>query len=54
MSTAKLFVLLGAVNGALAVGLGAFGAHALMARIPAELMTAYHTGNQYHFTTRSA
>jgi uncharacterized membrane protein YgdD (TMEM256/DUF423 family) len=47
-TTAKVFLIIGAVNAFLAVLLGAFGAHALKARIPAELLASYHTGNQYH------
>ncbi len=47
--TAKLFLALGGLNGALAVMLGAFGAHALKARLPAEMLTVYQTGVQYHF-----
>lgn len=46
---AKLFLFLGAVNAFLAVGFGAFGAHALRARISPEMLTVWHTGNQYHF-----
>ncbi len=33
----------------LAVVLGAFGAHALRARLPAELLAVYQTAVQYHF-----
>ncbi len=47
--TAKLFLLLGSANAALAVMLGAFGAHALKARLDVSLMKAYHTGVEYHF-----
>ncbi len=32
-----------------AVGLGAFGAHALRARLAPDLMTVYETAVQYHF-----
>lgn len=46
---ARLFVALGAINAALAVILGAFGAHALRARISPEMLSVYHTGSQYHF-----
>lgn len=49
MTPDRLFVLLGAFNAAVAVALGAFGAHALRVRLPADLMAVYHTGNQYHF-----
>lgn len=47
--SAKLFLILGALNAFLAVLLGAFGAHALKARLTADMMTVFHTGNQYHF-----
>ena len=47
--TAKLFLLLGSANAALAVMLGAFGAHALKARLDASLLKVYHTGVEYHF-----
>ncbi len=45
----KLFIQLAAVFGALAVIIGAFGAHGLKERIPADLMAVYQTGVQYHF-----
>jgi uncharacterized membrane protein YgdD (TMEM256/DUF423 family) len=47
--SAKLFVVLGALSAALAVALGAFGAHALRARLPADLLAVYRTGVEYHF-----
>ncbi len=47
--TAKLFLFLGAINALLVVVLGAFGAHALKARLPQEMMAVYQTGIQYHF-----
>lgn len=46
---AKLFVSVGAVMAALAVVLGAFGAHALKARLPRDMLQVYHTAVQYHF-----
>lgn len=46
---AKLFVALGALAAALAVALGAFGAHALRAKLPADLLAVYRTGVEYHF-----
>ena len=46
---AKLFIQLAALNGALAVMIGAFGAHALKARLTPELLSVYETGVQYHF-----
>ena len=48
-SSAKLFIALGAVFGAIAVGFGAFGAHALRARLSVEMLAVYQTGVQYHF-----
>lgn len=47
--TAKLFLALGAVAGALAVAFGAFGAHALRARLAPEMLGIYQTAVQYHF-----
>lgn len=46
---ARLFIGLGSINAALAVVLGAFGAHALKARISPQMLEVYHTGAQYHF-----
>ena len=46
--TAKLFLTLGAIAAMLAVILGAFGAHALRAKVPADLLAVYNTGVQYH------
>jgi uncharacterized membrane protein YgdD (TMEM256/DUF423 family) len=48
-STAKLFLTLGAAAAMLAVIVGAFGAHALRAKVPADLLAVYNTGVQYHF-----
>lgn len=47
--SARLFQIIGAISAALAVAAGAFGAHALKARIAPELMTVYHTAVEYHF-----
>jgi uncharacterized membrane protein YgdD (TMEM256/DUF423 family) len=46
---ARTFIALGSINAALAVMLGAFGAHALKARISPEMLSVYHTASQYHF-----
>lgn len=48
MSAAKLWIALGAAGGFLAVALGAFGAHALKARLSAEALAVWHTAVQYH------
>jgi uncharacterized membrane protein YgdD (TMEM256/DUF423 family) len=40
--------VLGALLAAAGVALGAFGAHALKARLPAELLAIWNTGVQYH------
>ncbi len=45
----KLFLVLGAIAGMLAVVLGAFGAHALRARLAPDLLAIYNTAVQYHF-----
>ena len=44
----RIFLLIGAANGALAVLMGAFGAHALKSRLSAEMMAVYQTGIHYH------
>lgn len=46
---AKLFLVLGALAAMLGVMLGAFGAHALRARLAPDLLAIYQTGIQYHF-----
>ena len=46
---ARLFVAMGACLAALAVVLGAFGAHALKARLSSDMLQVYHTAVQYHF-----
>ncbi|MGM0587201.1 MAG: DUF423 domain-containing protein [Bacteroidota bacterium] len=46
---AKLFLTLGSLNMALAVGLGAFGAHGLKNRLTPDLLDIYTTGVEYHF-----
>lgn len=49
MSPTKLFLILGAVNAFFSVGLGAFGAHGLKARLAPDLLAVYKTGVEYHF-----
>ena len=46
---AKLFLALGCINAMLVVLIGAFGAHALKARLTVENMAIFQTGVQYHF-----
>ena len=41
--------MLAGILGALAVALGAFGAHALESRLTADLLATYETGVRYHF-----
>jgi uncharacterized membrane protein YgdD (TMEM256/DUF423 family) len=48
-STAKLFILFGALAGAAGVALGAFGAHALKARLAPDMLAVWQTAVQYHF-----
>ena len=45
----RSILMTGAALMALAVILGAFGAHALKSRLPADMMLVYHTGVQYQF-----
>ena len=47
--TVRLFAILGCLNGAMAVSLGAFGAHALKARLSTEMLDTFQTAAQYHF-----
>jgi uncharacterized membrane protein YgdD (TMEM256/DUF423 family) len=43
----RVFAALGAVSALLAVAAGAFGAHALRARLTPELLAAFETGARY-------
>lgn len=45
----RIWIGLGAAYGFLAVALGAFGAHALKARLSAEMLAIWRTGVEYHF-----
>lgn len=45
----KLFLMIGSLAMALAVALGAFGAHTLKERISADMLEIFQTGVQYHF-----
>lgn len=45
----KLVLIVGAVNGMLAVTLGAFGAHALKQRLDEHALAIWQTAVQYHF-----
>ena len=46
--TARLALVLGALLSFVAVALGAFGAHALKARLPADMLAVWQTAVQYH------
>jgi len=48
-ATPKLFLVLGALVAVLAVMMGAFGAHALRAKLAPDLLAIYQTAVQYHF-----
>src|SRR5512143_2570471 len=43
----RTFLSLGALSGLIAVAAGAFGAHALKARLPADLLAVFETGARY-------
>lgn len=45
----KALLVLGAINGALAVMLGAFGAHGLRNRVEESLLQTWATASDYHF-----
>jgi uncharacterized membrane protein YgdD (TMEM256/DUF423 family) len=45
----KLFLLLGSIAMALAVSLGAFGAHGLKEKISSDMLEIFQTGVTYHF-----
>lgn len=44
----KIFIALGALSAALSVALGAFGAHALKARLEPAMLDVYQTAVHYH------
>jgi uncharacterized membrane protein YgdD (TMEM256/DUF423 family) len=44
----RLFLALAGLSGALAVAAGAFGAHALKARLSPDLLAVFDTGARYH------
>ncbi len=46
----RLFFTLGSLSAFIAVALGAFGAHALKARLPADLLAVFETGVRYQLT----
>ncbi|MEE9367321.1 MAG: DUF423 domain-containing protein [Pontiella sp.] len=48
-TTAKLFLSLGSISGALAVIIGAFGAHGLKDKLCDQMLAVYKTGVEYHF-----
>lgn len=43
----RVFFMLGALSGGVAVALGAFGAHGLRARLAADLLAMFETGVRY-------
>src|SRR6266571_6793051 len=47
-TSSKLFLAAGGLAALLAVALGAFGAHALKNRLPAEMLAVWHTAVEYH------
>ena len=47
-TSTKLFLSAGGLAALAAVALGAFGAHALKARVSAETLAVWHTGVEYH------
>jgi uncharacterized membrane protein YgdD (TMEM256/DUF423 family) len=45
----RRIVAIGAISAGLSVAMGAFGAHALEARVSADMLANYETGARYHF-----
>ena len=45
----KLFLILGSINAATAVTMGAFGAHSLRTKMPEDMLSVFQTAVQYHF-----
>ena len=45
----KLFLILGSINAATAVTMGAFGAHSLKTKISEDMLSVFQTAVQYHF-----
>lgn len=45
----RIFIILGGLNSALSVALGAFGAHILKGYLPPSLMLTFQTAVRYHF-----
>ena len=43
----RVFLMLGAVSGAISVAAGAFGAHALRPRVSPEMLAVFETGARY-------
>lgn len=48
-AVAKVFISIGAISGALAVMIGAFGAHGLKAKLSEYALGVYKTGVEYQF-----
>jgi uncharacterized membrane protein YgdD (TMEM256/DUF423 family) len=48
LSVDKNFLLIGSVAAFLAVGIGAFGAHGLRARLSPDMLAVFETGVRYH------
>ena len=44
----RIFAALGSIHALLAVAMGAFGAHALKARLPADRLAVFEVGARYH------
>jgi len=48
-NTGHRIVAIAALSAAVAVALGAFGAHLLAGRVPADMLVVYETAARYHF-----
>jgi uncharacterized membrane protein YgdD (TMEM256/DUF423 family) len=53
MGMERVFFLLGSLSGLIAVAAGAFGAHTLRDRIPADLLATFETGVRYQMYSQA-
>jgi uncharacterized membrane protein YgdD (TMEM256/DUF423 family) len=47
MKVERVFIFIGGLSGFLAVAAGAFGAHALRQKLPADMLSVFETGARY-------
>ncbi len=50
-ASTRKFIIIGAISAALAIGLGAFGAHTIRTSLTARMLEIYHTAVFYHLVS---